>query len=122
MMSVVRTAAWAAAAALLVACSNPPTAQERAQATELAALAPLKQTYSGALMGFDFQGDTTLLASLDLNGYMGLDDDVQDAMKKAVLDRWRAGWVAAHPHERATLHVRFIDFVGKKQFEETVRV
>ena len=37
-----------------------------------------------------------------------------DAMQRDALKRWRAAWIAAHPREHATLHVRFIDFIGRK--------
>ena len=116
-----RRFACAALAALLSACSAP-SPQERIDAAELAQLAPLKQTYSGVVMGFDFPSDTTLIVSLDIQSYMGMDDDAIDAMKARLLAGWRAAWVAAHPGAHALLTVRLIDFVGRTIAQESTRV
>ena len=66
------------------------------------------------------RGDTTLLVSLDLQAYIGMDDDAAAAMRRTVAARWRSAWSAAHPGVHATLHVRFIDFIGRKIAELTV--
>jgi hypothetical protein len=122
MMASVRCLAFAACVlAPLAACSSP-SAHEQVVSTELAAVTPLKATYPGVLMGFDVRGETTLLASLDLQGYNNTDDDVNAAMRKAVVDGWRRAWSAAHPGAHATLHVRFIDFIGRTIAEKTTSV
>ena len=120
MMAGLRALARAALAAtlLLSACSSP-SSQERIQNTELAQLAPLKQTYSGTVMGFDFQGDTTLIVSIDIQNYIGMDDDASTAMKRAIYEAWRSAWGAAHPHQHAIVRVRLIDFVGRKIAEQS---
>ena len=124
MMSKMR--ALAAGLALLLAACSSASPQERAQSAELAALAPLKQTYNGVIMGFDFppgpSGDTTLIVSLDIQNYIGMDDPAAAAMKRNVLAQWRAAWTAAHPNQHATITVRMIDFVGRKLVEESARV
>jgi len=123
-MAVMRTLLAAAAliAVSMPACSPPPTREERAQAAELARLAPLKQRYSGVIVGFDFAGPATLIVSLDIQAYIGTDDDTILAMKRDVLTRWRDAWTAGHPHRHATLHARWIDFVGKTILTQTVKV
>ncbi|MGB8520335.1 MAG: hypothetical protein WCD38_09265 [Candidatus Tumulicola sp.] len=105
----------------LAACSSP-SAHERTVSTELAAIDPLKKTYSGVLMGFDVRGETTLLASLDLQAYIGTDDDTDTAMRRAVVEGWRRAWAAAHPNAHATLHILFIDFTGRTIAEKTTAV
>ncbi len=108
-------------AALLAACSSQ-SLQERRNAAELAAVAPLKQQYSGLVAGFDIRPANTLIVSLDLQQYIETDDDVIAAMKRAAVGRWRAAWIAAHPHEHAVLTVRFIDFIGRRVAQETIKV
>src|SRR5215469_6516547 len=123
MMSFVRRAALAALTLAAVAgCSAPPSPHERLVANELDQMTPLKHTYTGVVMGFDVHGDTTLVASLDLQTYIGMDDDAAEAMRRAVVNRWRSAWSAAHPGAHATLHVRFIDFIGRKVAEESSSV
>jgi len=121
MASVRRLALAACVLAPLVACSSP-SAHEQVVSTELSAVAPLKAAYPGVLMGFDVRGDTTLLASLDLQAYIGTDDDTNAAMRRSVVERWRRAWSAAHPGAHATLHVRFIDFIGRTIAEKTTSV
>lgn len=106
---------------LATACSAPATQQQTADA-EIARLAPLKSQYKNVVMGFDVQHDTTLVVSLDLQNYIGMDDNTVDAMKSDTVKRWRTTWKSAHPHAHATLHVRFIDFVGRKVAEESTHV
>lgn len=123
MMTFVRRALLAASVlAASAGCSSPPSPQQQVVATELDQMTPLKHTYSGILMGFDVRGETTLIASLDLQSYIGMDDDAAEAMRRAVVNRWRSAWSAAHLNAHATLHVRFIDFIGRKIAEQTVRV
>jgi hypothetical protein len=104
---------------LAIAACSATSSQERATDAEIAGLAPLKQHYPAVVMGFDVQHDTTLVVSLDLQQYIEMDDDAVDALKGAALTRWVAVWRGAHPHAHATLHVRFIDFVGRKVAEES---
>jgi hypothetical protein len=122
MMAFLRRLALAACALAPLAGCSSPSAHEQTVSTELAALAPLKTAYSGVLMGFDVHGETTLVASLDLQAYIGTDDDTNAAMRRAVVDRWRRAWSAAHPGAHATLHVRFIDFIGRTLAEKTTSV
>lgn len=96
----------------LAACSSQ-SPQEQAQSQELAALAPLKQKYSGIVMGFDFKPHDTLVVSLDLQNYDGMNDDDADAMKKAIFASWKAAWQQAHPGQHATIHAQIIDFIGR---------
>lgn len=120
-MNEFRIVRYALLAALLAACSSP-TPQQRTSDAEIAAMAPLKQQYSGLVMGFDVRAPATLVISVDLQQYIETDDDTLKAMRHAGLARWRAAWIAAHPHAHATLHVRFIDFIGRTVATETTKV
>lgn len=121
MMTLVRRGVRLALVVALAACSAP-SPREQAVTTEIAQLAPLKTTYSGVVMGFDVRDDTTLVVSLDLQSYIGMDDDAAEAMRRTVVQHWATAWPATHPGGHATLHVRFIDFIGRKIAEKTVRV
>ncbi len=115
-----RKLAYAAVAAL-IACSSP-TQQQRIDSAEISQLAQLKRAYPDVLMGFDIRPQTTLIVSLDLQHYIEMDDDDIAAMQRAALSRWRETWSSAHPGEHATLHVRFIDFIGRKVAEKSTNV
>jgi hypothetical protein len=104
-----------------VGCSSPST-HERVVSDEVDRLNTLEHHYPGVVTGFDVRGDTTLIVTLDLQSYIGMSDDDAAAMKHAVVERWRSVWSALHPHEHATLHVRFIDFIGRKIAEQSVKV
>lgn len=106
--------------ALLAACSSP-SPQQRAVDAELTALASLKQKYP-VVAGLEIRPATTLIVSLDLQQYIEMEDDEIAEMKRATLERWRAAWIAAHPHEQALLEVRFIDFIGRQVATETTKV
>jgi|SRR5579862_3830240 len=118
-MTVLRRAALALW--LLTACSAPPSAQEQLVQTETDALAPLKQTYSGVVTGFDVPNDSTLVISIDANEYNGLDDDAAAALRKHVLETWRDVWRKQHPGEHAKLTVKLNDFIGRTWITETTR-
>ncbi len=120
-MADLRVAVHAALAALLTACSTR-SPQQRVDDAELAFVAPLKEKYSGVVMGFDVRPQSTLVVSLDLQHYIETDDDAVAAMKRDVLARWRAAWTAAHPGAHAELLVRFIDFIGRTVAQETTKV
>jgi hypothetical protein len=77
---------------------------------------------AGIVAGFEIRPQTTLIVSLDLQQYIETDDATIAAMKRDTLARWRAGWTAAHPHGHATLHVRFIDFIGRGIATESTKV
>lgn len=119
-MADLRVLVYIAFAAVLTACSSP-SPQERIDAAELAAVAPLKQQYPDVVMGFEIRPQTTLIVSLDLQHFIEMDDDVVSAMKRDGLARWRSAWSAAHPHAHALLHVRFIDFIGRKVSEQSTK-
>jgi hypothetical protein len=106
---------------VMVGCSSP-SPRERATSSELAQVSALKRDYSGIVMGFDVRDDTTLIVSLDLQTFIGMDDDAAAAMKHTVVARWRSAWSAAHPGDHATLHVRFIDFIGRKIAEQSANI
>jgi hypothetical protein len=108
----------AALAFVLGACSTTSPQQRTADA-EISSLEPLKQHYPSVVMGFDVQHDTTLVVSLDLQSYIGMDDDAVEALKHEALTGWVAVWSSAHPRAHGTLHVRFIDFIGRKVAEES---
>jgi len=119
-MTVLRLAA-VASVLLLAACSSP-SPKERLTAAEMDGVAPLKQTYSGVVTGFDFPDDTTLVISMDANEYNGMDDDAQAAMKKAVLQTWRDVWRKQHPNDHANLTVKLNDFIGRTWVTQSIRV
>ena len=119
-MSNLRRALACGALALLSACASP-SPQQQAQDEELVALAPLKQTYSGIVSGFDFKDPNTLVVSIDLQSYIEMNDDDAISMKRAVVARWRDAWLQAHPKQHALLHVRFIDFIGRKIEDDTIK-
>lgn len=85
-------------------------------------MAALKAQYSDLVAGFDIRPPTTLIVSVDLQNYIEADDQEIAAMKRDALARWRAAWSAAHPHAHSVLHVRFIDFIGRKVGTETTKV
>ena len=70
-------------------------------------------------MGFDIRTPNTLIVSLDLQRFIEMDDDAVAAMERVAVARWRSAWLAAHPHAHETLHVRFIDFIGRKVAEKS---
>jgi hypothetical protein len=118
---VLRTIAAVALLTAVTACSAPQSAKERAQSAELAQLAPLKAKFPGVLTGFDVTSDTTLVVSVDVQAIIDtMEDSDQQGMKAIVVDKWRDAWRAAHPHQHATLNVRFIDYRGNKVFEEAI--
>lgn len=98
--------------AALAACAAP-SSTDRVTAAELNAVAPLKRQYAGVVSGFDIRTRDTLTIALDLQRYIDMDDDAVAAMQRHALATWRAAWTASHPRENATLHVRFIDFIGR---------
>jgi hypothetical protein len=119
-MNGLRPLRVALATLLLAGCSSPAP-QRRLDDAELAAVAPLKQQYSGVVMGFDIKPETTLIVSLDLQQYVDADDETVAALKRDAVARWRAAWLAAHAHAHAVLHVQFIDFIGRRVATESTR-
>ncbi len=97
----------------IAAACTAPSPSDRITAAELNAVAPLKQQYAGVVSGFDIRTPDTLTIALDLQRYIAMDDDAVAAMQRHALATWRVAWVAAHPHNDATLRVRFIDFIGR---------
>ncbi len=122
MMILVRRLIFGAFLLLSAACASPQAPAERAVSSEIAQLSALKHSYPGVVMGFDVRNDTTLIVSLDLQGFIGMDDDAADSMQRTVVAQWRAAWSSSHPGAHATLHVRFIDFIGRKVAERSSRV
>lgn len=120
-MNDLRLVRAAAVAALVAACSAPSQTHQSTDA-EIAAMMPLKQQYSDVVMGFDVHPQTTLIVSVDLQQYIETDDETIAAIRRSALARWRAAWVAAHPHQHAALRVRFIDFIGRKVATESTKV
>lgn len=106
--------------ALSAGCASP-SASHQTTSAELNAVAPLKQQYAGVISGFDIRTPDTLTIALDLQRYIDMDDDAVTAMQRHALGTWRAAWVASHPHTNATLHVRFIDFIGRTVAVESTR-
>jgi hypothetical protein len=121
MMTGLRVLACVVFAVALASCSPKAPARD-VRAAELAQMAPLKATYSGVVMGFDLQGDATLIASLDLQSFIEMDDDAATAMKHGVFARWQSVWRAAHPHRHAVVRVRFIDFIGRRVAEQSIKL
>lgn len=115
-----RRLAGVVAIATIAACSPAPSPSQKTDAAERAAMAPLKASYPDAVMGFDFHG-TTLDVSIDMNGLISLDEDQEDALKKAAVSRWRSTWRASHPHQHGTLTIRLIDFQGRPEFTATTK-
>lgn len=113
---------WAAAAIVLLSACSSPSPQEATQNQELATLTPLKQKYQDVVTGFDFKPDETLVVSLDINNYNGMGDDDQAAMKKTIVATWRKAWQEAHPGQRATIHLKLMDFIGRTIGTETIKV
>ena len=118
MERVLRTIVAVALLTAAAACSAPQSAQERAQSAEVAQLAPLKLKFPGVLTGFDIRNDTTLIVAVDVQTIIdSMEDSDQQGMKSIVVDTWRDAWRAQHPHQHATLTVRFIDYRGNKVFD-----
>lgn len=104
-----------------VACTSP-SASERITSAELATLAPLQQHSDGLISGLDIRTPDTLIVAVDLQRYIETDDDVIAAMQRSAVAAWRSAWIASHPHQKATLHVRFIDFIGRTVAVKSTRV
>lgn len=105
----------------LCACSAQPTADERIDATERAAMQPLKTHYPDVVMGFDFHG-TAVDVSVDVNEEIQMDDQAEDAMRAEAVRAWREAWLHAHPHQHARLSLRFLDFRGNTGWKSTTSV
>ncbi len=120
-MTMNRGAIVFALAGILAGCSSP-TPQERAQTEELRAVETLKHDYPGVIAGFDLRSKNTLIVSLDLQRYIEMDDDAVIALKRDALARWRSAWIVQHPRAHATLHLRFIDFIGRRVADESTNV
>ncbi|HEX8806803.1 MAG TPA: hypothetical protein VF741_07630 [Candidatus Aquilonibacter sp.] len=99
--------------ALAAACSPQPTPQQQVDAQETAALQPLKTQYPDIVVAFDMKGATQLDISIDANGYISTGDNDVDKFKALAIRDWRSAWIAAHPHEHATLTLRLVDFMGR---------
>jgi hypothetical protein len=97
---------------VLSACAGP-SPSDRITNAELDAVAPLKQQYAGVISGFDIRTPETLTIALDLQRYIEMDDDAVAAMQRHAVATWRIAWTASHPRRHATLHVHFIDFIGR---------
>ena len=106
--------------AFLAACASAPTAQERAAATEQSVLAPLKAKYPDIVTSFDISGKRLDL-SIDANGYIRTGDDAIAAFKGEAGAAWRKAWMKAHPGKHATLTLRFVDYVNRTWFHETLK-
>jgi hypothetical protein len=106
------------ALAAVAACSAP-SPQRNSGAAELNAVAPLKREYAGVVMGFDIPSPNTLIVSVDLQRYIGMDDDAVVAMQRHCLAVWKSAWEAAHPRAHGVVRLRFIDFIGRKVAELT---
>jgi hypothetical protein len=104
---------------LVSACNSPP---KQSGDSEIAAMESLKHRYPELVSGFEVRPPTTLTVSINLQNYIEADDTEIAAMKRDALARWRAVWLSAHPREHAMLHVRFIDFIGRKVATETTNV
>jgi hypothetical protein len=105
---------------VLAACTQP-SAQDRIEAAERAALAPLKAKYSDLILGYDFHGRAVDI-SVDLQAYDDMDDDAEAAMERRALRDWRSAWLSQHPHDHGVLTVRFLDFRAETITKESVRV
>lgn len=119
-MTDLRVLARITLAAIVAAC-NSPTPQQRIDAAELNDLAQLKRQYPDVVTGFDLRSNNSVVISLDLQRYIEMDDDAVTALKRDALARWRSAWIAQHPHEHALLHLRFIDFIGRKVADESTK-
>lgn len=112
----------AVAVAIGAAACASPSATQRTTDAEIAAMAPLKRGYPAVVMGFDVRDATTLVVSLDLQAYDGMNDDDAAAMERRAVAGWGRAWKEAHPGRHARLQVRFIDFIGRKILERPVSV
>jgi hypothetical protein len=113
-------ASAALALATMAACSSPPSPQQRIEATEQAALAPLKKDYPRIITAFDINGSTLDIA-IDANAYIQTGDNAVDAFKKQIVKSWRAAWLAAHPHQHALLIVQLRDFINRVWYTARVQ-
>ncbi|HUA09901.1 MAG TPA: hypothetical protein VMA98_11600 [Candidatus Acidoferrales bacterium] len=120
MATVWSRAGCAVLLSLLASCAPQPSAQERINASETAALAPLKKQYPAIVTAFDLSG-TRLDIAIDANGYISTGDDDVDRFKRLASRDWRAAWSAAHPHQHALLTVRLVDFMGRTWATERVK-
>jgi hypothetical protein len=97
---------------LAASCAAQPTAQERVESTEQAALAPLKTKYPDIVTAFDITGNRLDLA-IDANAYLQTGDDEIGVFKTDATNAWRSAWIKAHPHQHAALTIRLMDFMNR---------
>lgn len=97
---------------LAASCASAPTPQERVQATETAALAPLKTKYSDIVTAFNIKG-ARLDIAIDANAYDSTGDSVLAQFRSDAADAWKTAWMKAHPHAHAALTVRLLDFMNR---------
>lgn len=105
---------------LLAACAPQPTPQEKIDAAETAALAPLKKQYPDIVTAFNLNG-TRLDIAIDANGYISTGDDDVNKFKALALKDWRSAWSASHPHQHALLTLRLMDFMNRTWATEHVK-
>lgn len=93
---------------------------QQIESAERAGLAPLKAKYAGVIMGYDFHGKAVDI-SVDLQAYDETDDDKIASMEKDALRAWRREWLRAHPRDRGTLTVKFLDFRANVIMQESIQ-
>jgi hypothetical protein len=113
-------AGWVLALAVLAACSQPPSPQERIEATEQASLAALKSKYPDIITAFDINGNELDIA-IDANAYNATADPALDVFKKQAAAQWRTAWLLAHPRAHALLTVEMRDFINRVWATEHIR-
>jgi len=99
----------------MTACSRqaPPSAPGAVE-RETKRMQPIVDRYKAqSVMGFDLKG-TTLLLSVDAEGWSQLDESSEISLKNAVLDAWARTWKLEHPRQHAIVHLRVQNYYGQE--------
>ena len=121
-MVLTRAAFGIAIGIALAACSTPqqpPSATAQIAEDETRQMRPIVDRYkSQSVMGFDIKG-TTLVLSVDAEGWSQLDESADIALRNAILDAWARVWAKHHPRQRAALRLRVQNYYGQEITSQT---
>lgn len=120
-----RVALFAIVSLIFAGCSSaqPPKSVQAAIAhREILELQPTVNRYKPqAVMGFDIKG-TTLMLSVDAEGWSQLDEATETGLKDSVLSKWARVWGKYHPRQHATLRLLVQNYYGQEITSQTRHV
>ena len=106
----------------LGACSgpqSPSSAASRIADRETREMQPVVDRYKKqSVMGSEVKG-TTLVLSVDAEGWSELDEPTDIAIRNAILDAWTRVWTKYHPREHAVLRLRVQNYYAQEITSQT---